>query len=237
MIDKEHSLLYQIGRLTGTDKSHDSHTSNGLSYLHIYDFYLKHLTEKEINFLEIGVKNGQSHNMWSKYFHHNSNIYGLDIDPRCKSFERDNIKIFIGSQTDPVVMDSILDDCGGELDVIIDDGSHVNDMTIYSFEHLFQSLKPGGIYIIEDLGCSYLEQSLKSHLAYWPGMQYNKDYERLQNPRDRINHFFNDLIKDLDVGEDYDPDLKHHVKHYPKLEWIHFYSKVAVMKKSSEVKQ
>ena len=235
MINKKESLLYEIGRITGTDKAAASHTSNGLSYLHIYDFYLSHLVDNEINFLEIGVKKGQSHYMWSKYFHHDSKIYGLDIDPRCKSLEKDNIKIFIGSQTDPEILDSILEDCDGTLDVIIDDGSHVNEMTIFTFDYLFESLKPGGIYIIEDLGCSYLENSLQSHLPHWNGMKHNQDFEKLENPREKMNHFFNELIKDLDVGQDYDPSLLYHVKHHPKAEWIHFYSKIAVIKKSSEV--
>jgi len=235
MIDKKESLLYEIGKTTGTDKASASHTCNGMSYLHIYDFYLKPLVDDKINFLEIGVKNGQSHRMWSKYFHRDSKIYGLDIDPRCKSLEKDNIKIFIGSQTDPGILDSILDDCGGVLDAIIDDGSHVNDMTIFSFEHLFKTLKPGGIYIIEDLGCSYLEQSLQSHLPHWIGMQYNEEFKKLENPREKMNHFFNNLIKDLDVGEDYDPSLLYHVKHSPKIEWVHFYSKIVIIKKATEI--
>jgi len=38
--------------------------------------------------------------MWKNYFGENCKIYGIDIDPRCKEFEEENIEIFIGSQSD-----------------------------------------------------------------------------------------------------------------------------------------
>ena len=38
--------------------------------------------------------------IWSKYFSKDSTIIGIDINPDCKKFERDNIKIFIGNQSD-----------------------------------------------------------------------------------------------------------------------------------------
>lgn len=44
----------------------------------------------------------------------------------------------------------------GDLDFIIDDGSHHPDHQLKSFEYLFmEGLKPGGIYIIEDTETSY----------------------------------------------------------------------------------
>jgi hypothetical protein len=41
-------------------------------------------------------------------------------------------------------------DLGGELDLVIDDGSHLDVPTRASFEALFPLLPPGGLYIIED---------------------------------------------------------------------------------------
>ena len=86
--------LQQIGIYFGTDKYDHNHSFAGKSYLHIYNNYFKHLRTNPVNFLEIGVKDGQSHRMWSKYFHSNSKIYGLDIDPRCSNNTSNNIKIF-----------------------------------------------------------------------------------------------------------------------------------------------
>lgn len=39
---------------------------------------------------------------------------------------------------------------GGQVDLIIDDASHVYDLTVASFEALFPYLAPGGWYVIED---------------------------------------------------------------------------------------
>jgi hypothetical protein len=41
-------------------------------------------------------------------------------------------------------------DLGGELDLVIDDGSHLDVPTRASFETLFPLLPPGGLYVIED---------------------------------------------------------------------------------------
>ena len=45
---------------------------------------------------------------------------------------------------------------GGDFDIILDDGGHKMDQQITSFRVLFPILKSGGVYIIEDLGTSYL---------------------------------------------------------------------------------
>jgi demethylmacrocin O-methyltransferase len=46
------------------------------------------------------------------------------------------------------------DDAGG-FDIVIDDGSHINDHVIASFETLFPLLKDGGLYVVEDAQTSY----------------------------------------------------------------------------------
>ena len=55
-------------------------------------------------------------------------IYGLDIDPRCKSLEEDRIKIFIGSQTDKVFLNDLK--LRIKLDILIDDGGHTMNQQI-----------------------------------------------------------------------------------------------------------
>ena len=212
--------LQSLGKKHGTDKSDQHHTFAGRTYLDIYQRYLSHLKSEPIKFLEIGVRDGSSHRMWSEFFSNDSQIYGIDIDPRCKESEQDNIKIFIGSQSDSDLIDLVAKDADGMFDVIIDDGSHVNELTIKSFELLFPYLKSGGVYIIEDLACSYLEEQLASDIVVggWPGMQYNKDVEFV-NRREDMNNFFLDLIKKIDLAR---TDL---------YDWVHFYSKIAIIKK------
>jgi hypothetical protein len=62
-----------------------------------------------------------------------------------------------GDQNDPEFMAS-LGERIGPIDIVIDDGSHVNEHVITSFDALFGHVRPGGLYVIEDLQSSY-----------WPG--------------------------------------------------------------------
>ena len=38
--------------------------------------------------------------MWKDYFGSEAKIIGIDINPKCKEFEEDQIKVFIVSQSD-----------------------------------------------------------------------------------------------------------------------------------------
>ena len=124
-----------------------------------YQNHFKNFKFKNNNILEIGVggyedpyTGGNSLRMWKSYFPF-SKIYALDIHE--KSFLQENkIKIFKGSQVDFKFLDDIINEIG-EVDLIIDDGSHINKHVIETFEYLFPRLKKGGIYVIEDTQTSY----------------------------------------------------------------------------------
>ena len=67
----------------------------------------------------------------------------------------ENIRVRIGSQADPAFLAKVVQELG-PFDIIIDDGSHVVSHQIASFNALFdEALKPGGIYMVEDLETSY----------------------------------------------------------------------------------
>jgi len=73
-------------------------------------------------------------------------------------------------------------------------------MTLASFEYLFnQRLNNKGIYIIEDLGCSYDKlQTNHNVLENWPGMKYNDNQLSYDNDREDMDKFFLKIIRDLD---------------------------------------
>ena len=56
---------------------------------------------KKIVFVEIGIFQGGSLQMWRKFFGNKARIIGIDVNPEAKRFEKDNFEIFIGSQSDP----------------------------------------------------------------------------------------------------------------------------------------
>jgi len=190
--------LQCAGEYHGTDKHDSAHSFAGVSYLDVYDKYLHQLRGKEIAVLEIGVRDGASLRMWKAYFK-NGQIYGVDIDPRCEAFEERRVHIETGSQDDP----KFLRGCFGKdikFDLIIDDGSHISRMTIASFMTLFyERLNSGGIYIIEDLLCSYDKlQTEYNILETWPGMKYNDPAKSYDNSREEIDAFFLDKVHALD---------------------------------------
>ena len=125
-------------------------------YIGIYEAELApHLSIGEpLHLLEIGVQNGGSLEIWSKYLPRSSCIYGIDIDPKCASLRPPaNVEIFIGDASDAETLDNRFGT--SSFDIIVDDGSHRSDHVIASFENCFRRLRPGGLYFVEDLHCSY----------------------------------------------------------------------------------
>jgi len=149
--------------------------SKWLHYFEVYDRHFSKYRGKEVTILEIGVSHGGSLQMWKDYFGDKAKIYGIDIDPRCKQFEEENIEIFIGSQSDKKFLSKVKSQIP-DLNILIDDGGHTMNQQIVSFEELFGKVKEDGIYLCEDIHTSY-------HLDYGGGhkragtfVQYTKNF-------------------------------------------------------------
>lgn len=144
------SILDEIGKKYNTDKSSIIH-----NYLKKYEKYLKFNRSDKLKILEIGVLHGSSLRTWAEYFY-NSQIIGIDINPECITHREDRINVEIGSQFDQKFLEYV-----GEkyekFDMILDDGSHINEHVIFTFKNLFKYVKSGGVYIIEDSSTSYWE--------------------------------------------------------------------------------
>lgn len=123
-------------------------------YFDIYEKYFSKYTGKDITILEIGISHGGSLQLWKKYFGDKVKIYAIDINPQCKQFEEEKIKIFIGSQDDKGFLQNVYSQIP-DLDIILDDGGHTMEQQIVSFEILFSKVKEGGLYIVEDTHTSY----------------------------------------------------------------------------------
>lgn len=125
-----------------------------IHYFDIYDRHFARFKAKEITILEIGVYHGGSLQMWKHYFGDKAKIYGIDINPQCKEMEEENVKIFIGSQSDRKFLREIKK-LIPHVDILIDDGGHMMTQQIVSYEELFDHIKANGVYLCEDIHTSY----------------------------------------------------------------------------------
>jgi len=132
-----------IGIRLGTDKSRLRQ-----DYLRHYERMMAGFRDRPITLLEIGIDQGASLRTWEIYFPQAS-IVGVDIVPATRRFARKNVVVEIGSQSDAEFLASLARKYAP--DIIIDDGSHISEHQIFSFERLFHSLKPGGLYVVEDI--------------------------------------------------------------------------------------
>jgi SAM-dependent methyltransferase len=126
-------------------------------YFPIYERHFSRFKNTSCVILEIGCGQGGSLQLWKRYFGPHADIVGVDIEPACKEFEEDQIRVFIGDQSDPVFLNRLLDEIA-EPDVIIDDGSHVMAHLNASFDVLYPRLAKNGVYLVEDLHTAYWEE-------------------------------------------------------------------------------
>lgn len=146
--------LDQLAIKNGTDKSSHHH-----NYCVVYEKYFEHLRNTNILLFEVGVggykyanRGGESLRMWSAYFPQ-GRIVSIDLYDKTGIHVPNNCEVHKCSQDDGKGLMNVLN--GRTCDIIIDDGSHINPLTITTFEILFSQLKPGGIYVVEDTETSY----------------------------------------------------------------------------------
>jgi len=199
--------LNRLAEIYKTDKW------GGHYYTQHYQNHFSAFKNKKINILEIGVGGynnpiygGNSLRMWKRFFP-NARIYSLDIHDKSLHQEK-RIKIFRGSQVDEEFLEKVLAEIG-ELTIIVDDGSHINEHIIDSFQFLFPRLKSGGIYAVEDIQTSY-----------WPDFGGSSDN---LNQEGTAMHFFKSLIDGLNHAEFIRPGYKpsYYDQHITSMHFYH----------------
>jgi len=123
-------------------------------YFPVYENLFNSYKNKNITFVEIGILDGGSLEIWKKYFGKNSRIIGIDNNPICKKFENKNFEVFIGSQSDPNFWKNFYQKVGN-VDIVLDDGGHTNDQQIVSFVESIKNINDGGLFVVEDIHTSY----------------------------------------------------------------------------------
>ena len=199
-LDYARASLTEIADHFKTDKGTIKH-----NYTAVYERYFGALrTQPGLRLMEIGVACGSSLKMWSKYFA-DARILGVDIRPDCAKLCRlhPNISIKIQNATETPVP--------GTFDIVIDDGSHVSADIADTFRLNWPNLKPGGLFVIEDLKCTHNPQ-YKSLLPF-------------DIPAERFDRrHFMDMIDRCLIEMDW---------RRGNIEFIHFYKEMAVIKKTA----
>jgi hypothetical protein len=145
-------------------------------FIDVYEPYFNQMKDVK-NVLEIGVYNGDSLNYFSNYFK-DADIYGIDIIDKTQ-YDSDKIKTFMLNQENRGDISTFLSKNNIEYDIILDDGGHTMRQQQISFGMFFKNVKSGGLYILEDLHTSRLDNFgtiFKTDLITSLDMLYNLKY-------------------------------------------------------------
>ena len=134
-----------------SDKSRDDH-----SYVKLYNMIFANIRHSVTNMTEVGISHGQSIQAWFRYFP-NADIHAFDVTQ--ENIVKNNLEhlkprvyTHIVNILDNNVTMADLRFLPESMDVIIDDGPHSVSSQEGFLQKLFPCLKPGGYYIIEDIG-------------------------------------------------------------------------------------
>ena len=119
-------------------------------YVPVYESLFSAKRNGPFSILELGVCGGGSMHGWSEYFP-NGQVTGIDIKLPDTSFPP-NVRLYEGDQTDVDLLRRVARE-RGPFDAIVDDCSHFPDHYLASYKTLFEHVKPGGYYVIEDTMC------------------------------------------------------------------------------------
>lgn len=172
--------LNNIFENQGSDKNRNGYTC-------VYDSLWKNIRDRPLKILEIGVgctllmgdnyQPGASLRAWAEYFP-NASIVGTDIAPEVVNLEFMNGRVSTHecNSTIPQQVNSFIEKMrtkfdiphGPLFDIIIDDGSHLEQHQIDTLFNLFPLLVDGGYYVLEDIGGDTRNLGYKSCSHFLP---------------------------------------------------------------------
>lgn len=140
-----------------------------LHHKYISNYYANEFCDKreeELNFVEIGVRDGFDLAMFADWFY-KSEVFGIDIEDIVINHknhgpesgwgrydlsigELDNCHFIKGNGYDDNIINFFKDET---IDYLIDDASHILEDQLVCIEKYMSKIKKGGKIIIEDVGC------------------------------------------------------------------------------------
>ena len=170
-------------------EQYDSDKAASGGSLEQYDPILEPWLGKRIVLLELGIGSGGSLLLWRDYFPLGT-IVGVDTHLPKAFRPTERIHLYEGSQIDLEFLSRVGNGIAPDgFDIIIDDASHVGELSKTTFWHLFEKhLKSGGLYAIEDWGTGYWDdwpdgKKLDPDSHFRTQRQTNPDVETLGQVR------------------------------------------------------
>ena len=191
-------------------------------YHEIFPHFISKFYDKEGGIIEIGVEQFNSIKMWLELFK-NSHIYGYDININDAG---EKYTIFKGDQSKEDDLDRFINIIKTPIYFINDDGSHIPEHQVLTFNKLFPILEDGGIYIIEDIETSYWT---KGDIYNYPT---NYGYK---NPNSVVELFKN--IIDCVNSEFLQENINSPIKHLDNIKMISFAYNCIIIEKGTREKR
>jgi hypothetical protein len=161
-VDFKFELVYN-NKLTLHDVINNNTDKNTVhSYIEVYEKLFEPIRLTASRIMEIGIYEGGSIDMWSKYFL-NAEIHGADIDLRYNKYSFTDPRIKLHCENAYSNSFVSIFDCQS-FDVIIDDGPHTLDSMIQFVQLYPKLLKQNGLMIIEDVQSADWIPEILKHL-------------------------------------------------------------------------
>ena len=177
------ATLTDLANACGTDKGTVAKQGHGYSL--VYEPLFAPYRDRPVDILEVGLSIGgpemgfdasravstaPSLDLWLRYFKE-PRVVGFDISD-FKKFEDPRFSFVQGDCGKAEELDRVAK-LGRMFDIIVDDGSHASYHQHLTFLKLFPLLKPGGIYIIEDM--TWQPREYEAQLPKTPKMRVHLD--------------------------------------------------------------
>jgi hypothetical protein len=160
-VDLTELSLTGLADLYGSDKGMIKHNYT-VHYEKIINELLAGRDRKKthLTICEAGVACGASLRMWGNYLPA-SFIYGYDIRPECAELCDDMKNVIIR-------IENLCKEKPTEIfDLFVDDASHISEEMVSMFDKCWDSVRYGGYYVIEDLGCTYSDSYTEQFRKYF----------------------------------------------------------------------
>jgi len=176
----------------------------GHGYAKFYELHFNYFKNKEIKLLEIGTWKGASVASFYYYFN-KAIIFCLDRNYKFQ-FKSNRINFFYcntrNSDDLKKFEDLLINKKSENLDLIIDDASHIYSDILINFKNFFKKVKSGGFYVIEDFNhykyYSYLDDSSFNSLEIeeiFKLLKSKQFFESDNLDKDFQNYCFNNILE------------------------------------------